>query len=122
MGQTGIEIHAIMTGATRLQGKLLKLVGFENLNIAGLEMVITLDDIPRTEPLYEAHFVPCAPGDHQLSIAWTGGPLSEQIRRMSDRHIVVTVPEGQVAIVEYKPGDQLGNMFSKVHAAGTRPA
>ncbi|HEX4403234.1 MAG TPA: hypothetical protein VH560_00295 [Polyangia bacterium] len=122
MGETGIEIHAVMTGATRLRGKLLALVGLETLSVGGLDMLITVDDAARTEPLYEAHFVACAPGEHELSIAWTGGPLGETIRRMSERHVKVTVPEGQVAIVEYTPGDQIGNMFSKVAAAGTRPA
>ncbi len=122
MGQTGIEIHAIMTGATRLQGKLLKLVGFENLNVAGLEMVIHLDGNEHREALYEAHFVPCSPGEHQLSVAWGGGPLDAYIQKKSDRHLAVHVREGEVAIVEYTPGDQIGNWFSKIAAAGTRPA
>jgi hypothetical protein len=122
MGQTGIEIHAIMTGATKLQGKLLKLVGFEGLNVAGLEMVITVDGAEKREVLYEAHFVPCTPGEHNLAIAWAGGPMTNFIKKMSTRSLSVQVPEGQVAIVEYTPGDQIGNSFAKVATAGTRPA
>jgi hypothetical protein len=122
MGETGIEIRAVMTGGTKLQGKFLHLVHLDGLNVAGLEMVINLDGKERREPLYESHFLPCAPGDHDLVIAWESPVGRKLIHGMSERKLKVHVDAGQVALVEYTPGDQLGNAFSKVALAGSRPA
>jgi hypothetical protein len=126
MAQTGIEIHALLTTASRVVGRLLQKIHLGALlQAAGdVQMVITLDGVERKEPLYEAHFVACEPGEHELKIAWEpyGPTLGAVARKASARTLQVTVEPGQVAIVEYMPGDQLGNMFSKAHLAGSRPA
>jgi hypothetical protein len=120
MATTGIEIHAIESEITRsirrTIGKLLSLK-LEGTKLG--QLVISVDGEERRETLYEAHFVPCEPGDHELEVTWayaaglTVGP--------SRRKLKVHVPEGHVAMVEYTPGDQPDNWFSKIAYVGSRP-
>lgn len=120
MGATGIEIHAIQSEITRTFNKLLsKVVNIDGVPSLGL-LVINLDGEERRESLYEAHFVPCPPGDHELELSWA---YMEGLRVLpSRRKLKVHVPVGHVAIVEYTPGDQPDNWFSKIAYAGSRPA
>jgi hypothetical protein len=125
MGATGIEIHALLSTISKIVGKLLEKVHLEGILTAGdAQMVIVLDGVERREPLYEAHFVPCEPGDHELKISWEpfGPTLGAAYRVASARTLSVRVEPGQVAIVEYMPGDQPGNIFSHASVAGSRPA
>ena len=126
MGHTGIEIHALLSTLSKVVGKLLEKVHLEKLMTAAgdVQMVIVLDGVERRESLYEAHFVPCDPGEHELKISWEpfGPTLGAAYRAASARTLKVTVEPGQVTIVEYMPGDQPGNIFSHAKIAGTRPA
>jgi hypothetical protein len=129
MGTEGIEIQAKLSAISRVVGRLMSAAHLDHLLKASadsmkLTMVITLDGVERREPLYEAHFVPCEPGVHQLTIAWEelGPTMGAGIRKLSSRSVEITVEPGKVAVLEYMPGDQPGNIFSHLSVMASRPA
>lgn len=114
-GKTGIAIHAGISSGSRTIGKLLSALHLDKLGAQyakGQVMVIDVDGVERTEPFYEAHFVECAPGDHDVTVSTRNdvtigmqprSPASVQ-KAVTSQAIRVTVRSGEVVHLTYTPG------------------
>jgi hypothetical protein len=123
-GKTGIEIQVGLSPGQRSIGKVLSALHLEKLGeLVGkmMELVITLDGAERVEPLYEAHFIEAAVGEHALDLYLRGkGPSSEGLQRaLRNQSRSVTVEPGMVTVLVYTPNDGIGSTLELV---GTRPA
>jgi hypothetical protein len=116
-GRTGIAIHAGMATGTRTVGKLLKALHLESLGADSVKnhvMVIVVDGVERREPFYEAHFVECEPGLHEVTVAvlqehavlpLSSVPVPEKRQAaFTSRTVHVKVDAGEVAHLTYTPG------------------
>ena len=111
-GRTGIEIQVALAPGQRTIGRLLTALHLETLAEgmgSAMQAVIAVDGVERAEPLYEAHFVEAAPGEHDVEMFIRGeGPSGDALQRafrgQSQR---VTVQPGRVAVLLYKPTDGL---------------
>jgi hypothetical protein len=114
-GKTGIAIHAGMSQGTRPFGKILKALHLEQLGAhyaRSSVMVISIDGVDRSEPFYEAHFVECAPGEHDVTVSvqqtasighGPAAPSSLQ-KAFTSKTLRVSVAPGQVVHMTYTPG------------------
>jgi hypothetical protein len=114
-GKTGIAIHAGMSSGSRTIGKLLSALHLEKLGAhyaKGQLMLIDVDGVERTEPFYEAHFVECAPGDHDVTVSTRNETtIGMQVRSpavvqkaVTSKSLRVTVRAGEVVHLIYTPG------------------
>ncbi len=129
-GKTGIEIQAGMSPGQKNIGKLLHalhLDGVGKVLADNMKVEITLDGDSHEEPLYEAHFLECEPGEHELGLAMYGriGVASKTMGKIFNKNSIKLVVEpGKVTQVRYAPKD--GAMrpghTTTLEIVGTRPA
>lgn len=123
-GKTGIEIQVGLTPGQKVIGKVLHALHLEAIGKAVAQMekaVITVDGERREEPLYEAHFVECAPGVHEVEMFMQGrGPSSDTISSsVRGASFTATVEPERVTVLLYAPRDGIGASLTLVE---TRPA
>jgi hypothetical protein len=110
-GKTGIEIQAGLSPGQRMIGKILHTLHLDGVTkaVAGnARLKIEIDGVEREEPLYEAHFVECAAGEHELKLSWYGniGVASETLGSyFNEQKLRVTVEPGTVTELRYTPKD-----------------
>jgi hypothetical protein len=114
-GKTGIAIHAGISSGSRTIGKLLSALHLDKLGAhyaKGQVMVIDVDGVERTEPFYEAHFVECVPGEHDVTVSTRNdATIGMQVRSpaavqkaVTSKGLRVTVRPGEVVHLTYTPG------------------
>ena len=129
-GKTGIEIQSGVSAGQRTIGKILHALHLDGMTKAiadNARLKIKLDGVEREEPLYEAHFVECEPGEHELELSWYGriGVASETLGSYFNEHTMrVAVEPGTVTQLRYTPKD--GAMrpghTTTLEIVGKRPA
>jgi hypothetical protein len=130
-GTTGIEIQCGLTEGQAKVGKLLHAMHLDWLMKWGASkntMVIAIDGVEREEPLFQAHFVECAPGEHELRVAFynnmkSGTPLAAEVygegKRFWTESVRVVVEPGKVVQAVYQLHDASPPTLS---VTGARPA
>ena len=128
-GMTGIEISPGISAAQRTTTKLLETLHMQWFGALvaklgeGTTMGIRVDDGERREePWAGTHFMPCAPGEHALSLDWNTHSIGG--RSLAPLQCKVVVEPGRVTLVEYTV-QQLsthGLAAASHEIKGTRPA
>jgi hypothetical protein len=123
-GKTGIEIKVGLTPGQQVIGKVLHALHLDVIGelVAKIEKaVITVDGHRIEEPLYEAHFIEAAPGEHRVEMYMKPkGLLVEAIQQLvRGTKLTTTVEPGKVTVLLYTPEDGPGATLRLVE---TRPA
>ena len=124
MAQTGVDVVLELNTAQKAFGKIYKALGLDSLGkaaVGGYRLEVTLDgESSRLAPL-GSHFLPCAPGEHTLTVAlgdFLGKmSLSKRITRIS---LDVHVDEGQVTVLRLRWPNGLDHLH--IDEVTTRPA
>jgi hypothetical protein len=108
-----------LTPGQKVIGKLLHATHLDVVGkaVAGMsKAVIDVDGERFEEPLYEAHFVPCAPGGHDVAMFMQGrGPASDAASKsVYGATFTVSVQEGMVTVLLYTPRDGMGATLTLV--------
>jgi len=105
-GSTGVELKlgpAIRDTVVGRVFKFLHLGGLVEAMLHHYVLEIVLDEhkIYEKDPL-QAHFVPCAPGQHRLAVSIYAGSTMESMSRLfTETTIPVEVVEGKTTVVHY---------------------
>ncbi len=112
VGKTGIVIHAgVKPERGRTVGKLLHAIHLDKLLMQlgasmakDFLMVINVDGNEVREPFYEAHFVECAPGPHEVSVHPSQPAVAVQPVFWASKKIDVNVKSGEIVHLIYTLG------------------
>jgi hypothetical protein len=111
-GKTGIVIHAgVHPGGGGTVGKLLHAVHLDKVlahwgasMAKDFLMVINVDGTERREPFYEAHFVECGPGEHDVAVQPAQSTAVVQPVFWAAKKMKVTVAAGEIVHLTYTLG------------------
>jgi hypothetical protein len=107
--RTGIELRARFGPTAEAFGKVLSALHLKKLGDAAADathLLVSFDGVESEVVQPGPHFIPCAPGDHTLSVATKGFmPLASVIDPVLTRDTKkVIVTEGRVTFVRYVIG------------------